>query len=70
MGAGIDFDDQRAAAVVASEDVVAFMEARRTPRGAGDRQARGGRSAAHRRRLPVYRARAALGAWIVCPRRA
>lgn len=32
MGAGIDFDDQRAAAVVASEDVVAFMEARRTPR--------------------------------------
>jgi hypothetical protein len=32
MGADTDFDDRRAAAVVASEDVAAFMEARRTPR--------------------------------------
>jgi hypothetical protein len=38
MGAGIHFDERRAAAVVASEDVVAFMEARRTPRARATRK--------------------------------
>jgi hypothetical protein len=38
MGAGIHFDDQRAAAVVASDDVAAFIEARATPRSRATRK--------------------------------